>query len=262
MDQVAELTRRVARLDLGAGDTRTPDGSVRGFQKFIGVMDEITETTYDFDSAAATSPETADAIADTSVLLSRLRDISPEIVDGPISPGNQFWISTGKPPTVAEPAPWPSQRNFIDAETATSQYASTKPFWIGLYTSTGLATTHGMWELYLDTIQSTLFPKPWHIWAIQPDSAVKVREISSAASWAEFVCTYPRRQGSLVYPDWQSASGTYEAVHVTLRAVAAMQGIYLRTGDQIIAPSFWGLESTLWLRWCFQPPELMAVRAN
>ena len=87
--------------------------------------------------------------------------------------------------------------------------------------------------LYLNDL-----PPPWHIWSTQPRPDVNVREISTAAGWAEFVTSYPVRHGDLVYPDWRSASRDHDGVHLTLRAIAATQGIYLRTQGRIVALSY------------------------
>jgi hypothetical protein len=89
---------------------------------------------------------------------------------------------------------------------------------------------------------------------------VKVHEIPTAAAWAEFVSSYPYRYGDLVYPDWRSASRDHDAVHMTLQAVAATQGVFFEVQGETLAPTYWDVESTLWLRWCFSKPELIRVR--
>ena len=72
----------------------------------------------------------------------------------------------------------------------------------------------------------------------------------------------PQCGRSSLYPDWRSASRDYDAVHMTLQAIVATQGIYLRAGVRIVAPPSWDIESTLWLRWCFRGPELVDVIAS
>lgn len=261
VDLVAELSRRVNRLDIGAGDSWHLRRPMSSFERFLTVMDEITDTSA-VSGSSSVPPSVADAIASRSTLLSRLSEIAPEIVVGPLDPDEQFWIGTGKPSTVPKSDPWLSYERFVDARDVADQDPSTKPFWTGLYTATGLAGTFGMWELYLEATQSTLFPKPWHIWKVQPIPEARIREVQSAASWADFVCSYPRQRRGLVYPNWRSVARDYDAVHVTLGAVAALQGVHLKVEDNILAPCYWGLESTLWLHWCFGAVQLVAVREH
>lgn len=259
MGQEAELVRRVSYLDMQVGDHRAR--SLAGFEHFIRAMDEVTPSSV-MVGIDPILPETADAMTDGSTLLLEMNDLAPEVVTGPISLDKQYWIGTGKPATVPSPHRRLSRRYFIDVSATVAIEASTKPFGVGLHTSTGLAGLHGIWELYLEATQSTLFPMPWHIWAVHPRSDVEVLEIANVVDWAEFVCSYSRQQGDLVYPDWLTASRDFDAVHVTLRAIAGMQGIYLRTWKGILAPSYWGVESTLWLHWCFHQAELVGARTH
>ncbi|MGH3993459.1 MAG: hypothetical protein ACRDSN_13480, partial [Pseudonocardiaceae bacterium] len=146
--------------------------------------------------------------------------------------------------------------------------ATAKPFGAGLFTSTGVLGGHGMWRTYLDRNRwSTLHPLPWHTWRLTPRPDAVVHEISSAAQWVDFVRSYPLRRGALVYPDWPSAARDLDAVHVTLRAIAAIQGLRFPAGEfpadefpadgAAVAASYWDVESTFWLRWSFTAAELV-----
>lgn len=77
-------------------------------------------------------------------------------------------------------------------------------------------------------------------------------EITSAREWADFVGTYPRRHKGEVYPHWHDVATDFDGVHLTLQAIAAIQGFAFPTPRGPSAPAYWDVESTLWLRWCFQ----------
>jgi hypothetical protein len=78
-----------------------------------------------------------------------------------------------------------------------------------------------------------------------------VREVRCAADWAALVAEHPRPGDGGVHLDWSAAAAEVDAVHVTAGAVAAAQGLRLRTPAGPTAPAFWDVESTRWLRWCF-----------
>lgn len=256
MDAVAELELRVAHLDAQLGDPRTASRPLSGFEDFIRVIGTITPS----DAMAnRISPSAADAVVRKSALLSYLESVAAEVVAGPLRPDAQFWIGTGKPSTAPTPHRGLDRRLFVEIAAGGEPTPSTKPFFLGLYTSTGLLATHGMWELYLDTTRSSLFPPPWEIWMVRPVPGVDVLEIASATAWAALVSEHPLRHEGLLYPDWRSVSRTHDAVHVTLRAIAATQGVCLRAGNETLAPAYWDVESTLWLRWCFEGAELVGL---
>lgn len=260
VDGAAELARRVARLDAEAGGSA---GVLGGFSKLewaIWVTSEITptESTSEPPESVQVRPDIADEVAATSRLLSSLRDVTPEIVTGPIDRERQYWIATGKPPGVTPAVRRLGQGHFVPAGPATS--VSTKPFSVGLFTATGVQDTYGMWHLYLETNRSSLSPLPWHIWSVRPDDHARVLEIPSATAWARFVLTYPLRHDGLLYPDWNAAAADHDGVHMTLQAIVATQGLYLRTPPGLLAPTFWDVESTLWLRWVFPTTHLVTIQ--
>jgi len=86
---------------------------------------------------------------------------------------------------------------------------------------------------------------------------VAVAEIASATVWAEFVCAHPRAQHGLVYPNWCKIAREFDAVHITLPAIVAAQGFFVRTSLGPIPPAFWDVESTFWLKWRFTAARLI-----
>lgn len=221
---------RVARLDEKAGDS-SASWPTAGFAHIIRVVDEITDssTTIETAGAAALRPPLVDALVSTSAILTRLRNVAAEVVEGPAAPDRQFWVGTGKPPWVSARSSQLDQGEFDDASRVEST-PSTKPFHIGLFTSSGVVGTHGLWELYLDVTQSTLHPRPWHLWRVTPRPDVRLLEIPSATAWAAFVCGYPRRTAGLVYPDWHAAAAGRRPVGRAGHPVGRRGGRLVRVG--------------------------------
>jgi hypothetical protein len=63
----------------------------------------------------------------------------------------------------------------------------------------------------------------------------------------------------MLYPDWYQIAKDFDGVHLTMRAILAIQGFAFDTSHGMIAPSYWGVESVLWLRWCFTSIELREI---
>ncbi len=253
MDGIPELTERLAELD--ADDEFAADD----VERFVSVMQFVTSTGTppDVGELPAVYAADADALTARCQLLARLRERAPSLVDGPLAPDAQRWIATGKPEHVPAMTPQPSAERFVAAEAALIE-PSAKPFDVGMYTCTAVGGGQGMWRAYLDLNRdSTLFPPPWRVWALRAAPDVRVREITSATAWAAFVCHYPRRGGSLLYPDWASAARDLDAVHMTLPAIVATQGLCLTIATGLIAAPYWDVESTLWLRWKFTDATLI-----
>ena len=61
----------------------------------------------------------------------------------------------------------------------------------------------------------------------------------------------PLTADGLIYPNWPAIAEDFDAVHLTAMAVAAIQGVRITTEMGLIAPSYWDVESTFWLRWSF-----------
>lgn len=189
--------------------------------------------------------------------LERLGTECPSACHGPLNTATQYWIATGKPESLGT-----VRRLLLEVHFRQDTYMigpSTKPFGFGLYSSTGCVNPFGSWFEYLQIFQgSTLFPLPWTIWELMPDASSSILEITSASDWVRMVTTFPRVKGALIYPDWHRLSQKFDGVHLTLFAIAAIQGFTFPTTDKKrprhrIAPAYWGVESTLWFKWCFDP---------
>lgn len=190
--------------------------------------------------------------------MARLADAVPEIVTGPLRFDSQYWVGTGKPSFVPGGELTPKESTFISVSDATAMDPSTKPFGVGLFTSTGVLGTHGMWRIYLDLKRgSTLHPLPWYTWAVEPHRHAIVHEITTATEWVNFVLSHPRQEHELIFPNWESVAHHYDAVHMTLRAIGATQGLYCQTEQGIVAAPYWDMESTMWLRWRFGSARLV-----
>lgn len=267
MNQWESLRQRVADLDAAVGPVAEGDWPRGGLAQAAWVLDAITHTSI-ADRSEAIEPAVADAVAGTSVLLSRLRALAPEIVDGPVAldrrsgwaparrPGSSFRVPCCGPcrtPTCGR------QRSSMSGISPTSRPAPSR---------SGAACTprppsggEGLWEIHLDTTRTSLFPRPWYVWAAPARPDARVREIPTAAAWAEFVSSYPLEHDGLIYPDWCRVARDYDGVHLTLHAVAATQGIELRVDGATIAAPYYGVESTFWLHWAFSAPQLRRVVA-
>lgn len=259
MDGWEVVRSRAAELDM-PGDPAAQSGigrpshavhsAVDDVERFISILQTVTSTG-DHSGVPVTPPEDADAVMAGCRLLRRLEAAVPEIVTGQPARRDQYWISSGKPPWVPPREPALSPAYFV-ALAGTTPASGTKPFGIGLYTSTGFLGTQGMWRAYLDiNSASSLFLHPWHVWKLDVRQDVRICEIRTAAKWAELISRYPLATADLIYPDWPEVAKDYDAVHLTVRAIAAIQGLRLRMRQGLLAPSYWDVETTFWLRWSF-----------
>ncbi len=123
-----------------------------------------------------------------------------------------------------------------------------------------------MWREYLEEYQvSTLYPLPWHVWEMKvAGDDLNVAEIVSASTWVEFVEahalvveTHPLAGDDLVYPDWEKIAREFDAVHITVPTIVAAQGFYFHSQHGLIAPAFWDVETTFWLKWRFTDARLL-----
>lgn len=262
MDGHAELTQRIIRLDAELGNHPITGGPSPELTHFIRVLAQITRAGRPTDVRAmpCLSPKDADTLLENSHRLARLLDIVPEVVAGPLRRDSQYWVGTGKPDFAPKAELTLSESHFRGVSDAVAIEVSAKPFGVGLFTSTGVLGTYGMWRIYLDLNQgSTLYPRPWYTWAIKPHRHAVVHELAAASHWVELVLSHPLRNGELLFPDWSSVARDYDAVHMTLRAIVATQGLYFPTEKGIVAAPYWDIESTLWLRWCFDSISLVEM---
>jgi hypothetical protein len=255
---LSELERRIAHLDAGlieAGDpARFPHPADGLTSHFIDVMQLVVD---DGSAPARISPAQADALVRGCRLLMRSAEVMPQITHGPLDPRYQYWVATGKPAFLPESIRTLDRSRFT-AISDTARSPRAKPSGAGLYTATGSARDHGMWRRYLEMNRgSSLHPLPWHTWQVHPCDDISVYELDSAAAWVGLVENHPIAHKGLVYPDWAAIAHEYDAVHVTLRAIAATQGMAFITEHGLSAAAYWDVESTLWLRWSFQSAQLI-----
>ncbi len=185
-------------------------------------------------------------------VLTELEQKIPSVVRGPLDCEHQAFTHTVKPRWTTQRSHVPSRDEFVDVETWTPRRVSTKPFDLGIFTSTTIDGEFDMWRRYLESHGgSTLYSKPWHTWEFVIASEVPVYEVSSASDWVRLVETYPLQQSGLVYPDWKAIGLTWSAVHMTLRAACAIQDFSFAIDEKVSAPAYWDVESTLWLHWSF-----------
>jgi len=261
LDDREYLVDRVRALDA----VLDPASSTMGLPKapsYYGINDEFGRDVYQFTAVirrtfhvdgvrtpVIEAPD-ADAVVATSRLLTRLGVVAPQIASGGLDRCSQYWISTAKFPWLKPRDPLLSPDNFVAV--AGEIAPSTKPFYVGLYTYTGFAGSQGMWREYIErAVSGTGFERPWHIWKICASRDARLCEVNTASAWVDLSTRYPLIANELIYPNWLAIAQDYDAVHVTAMAIAAIQGIRISTEMGLIAPSYWDVESTLWLRWSF-----------
>jgi len=201
---------------------------------------------------AAIEPAAADELARGSHLLAAIVQDEPRLVTGPMDGAMQQWTPIGRSAYTGEP---PTKRSFVTPHA--DQSAAIKPADAGMYTSTACVGEVSMWRALLGPGGSAVRPLPRYTWNLTHSLPVRVAEITSASRWAEFVCAHPRYVGGVIYPDWVSVSRSCDAIHITLPTIAAAQGFALTTPDGAIAPAFWDVETTFWVRWRVSAAQLV-----
>lgn len=253
------LHGRVATLDSGlSGSDANNDQQaiIRCAEQFITVLDEVVSIG-DHQATPIASSSDADAVVSASRLISRLGAAESALGDGSVMGRPQYWIATGTLPWLPPRAPVLSPERLI-APPSEERPRRAKPLGHGLYTSTGFSGTQGMWRIYLDLGHySANFPYPWNVWRNEIDLDANIFDVTTAARWEELLLSYPTAYEGLVYPDWHAIGSDWDAVHVTARAIAAIQGMRIQTSEGTLAPSYWDVETTVWLRWRFTTTELV-----
>jgi hypothetical protein len=215
---------------------------------FVSVMRRWTDAFVEIEVGprATISPDSADALASRSRLLSEIEIFDPSLVNGPMDSAMQHWTTIGRSAYNGEP---PSEERFIPPPS--DQRTAVKPSGFGLYTSTASAAGVSMWRALLGPGGSMMYPLPRYTWELEIDRDVTVAEIVSATDWVEFVCAHARISDGLVFPDWIAIAQSFDAVHFTVPVIAAAQGFAFDTRYGVIPGAFWDVETTFWLRWCF-----------
>jgi hypothetical protein len=266
VNAVALLERRVAELDHGLRDSASTGVLDGDLTHFIRILQQTVPAGLLPDASAAqtATAEQADGLVRRCELLERLAAQAPRLVDGPLDLSAQHWVTTaGRTGTPVGP----DESRFVSVAASTDGSGSAtgpKPFGVGVFTSTQSAGDHGMWRRYLTGYEGTgsLYPMPWQVWRLGVRSGVRVYEVGDAARWVRLISGYPRETKGYLHPDWTAVAGVYDAVHITLRAVAATQGLSFATSGGPTASPYWDTEQTFWLRWCFSTRELVEIVAG
>jgi len=266
---VSALGERLSRLDAPISSLSAPLDAPSLLSHFAEIMGSITHTQLTavahipLQRAPELEPRAADEAVASSRLLEAISAVDQALTSGPLPIERQHWIAIARP-SAGESLDGildPVERRFIPVSPDYEIPPSPKPFNVGLYTSTAPRGAPSMWRSYLATYyDDALFPLPWRVWRLRPRAGeILVREIATADQWAHFIDAYGILHGEYLYPDWRAAAAEYDAVHLTARAVVALQGFSLRTPRGLTAPTYWDLETTFWMKWCFNGAELVEV---
>jgi len=259
MRDCVDLEARIACLDDRSSRSTEGLSPVGDVEHLVSVVQQIVQPNDVVGSGRtqiATDADTADAAQRRCHLLERLGRLAPSVVDGPVDLGAQYWIATGRAHWLPPVDRILHEEKFVAINPEALRTRNVKPFGFGLFTSTGLFDTPGMWRIYLRGYEnSQLYPGPWLTWHVRPRQDAAVYEVRDAARWVELLESYPRNVNGLVFPDWPRIAESYDAVHITLRAVVATQGVAFVGRCGLSAPPFWDVETTWWLRWCFSSAE-------
>jgi hypothetical protein len=242
------LRERMVALDAAHRPWSTAPGAAGLLQHATSVLSARTGAEEAVTGpGAALEPTAADVIVAGCRLLAELRGEQPALVTGPLDRDAQQWVGLARHDQ-------PDQAHF--RAPPPDLVPDPKPFGFGLFTSTAANDGRGSWRTYLEPYRgSSLYPLPWTVWDLPVGPGARVREVTSAQEWAALIEEYPAHRDGLAQPAWQAVVSDWDGIHVTLAAVAAFQGLVLRTAAGPSAPAYWDLESTFWLRWRFGPPR-------
>jgi hypothetical protein len=259
---ISDVARRVVELDdrvnqyLGASIGHLADIA----REFVSVTSAISfRGTPDLE-AETVSPSSADAAVAQSRALHVLSEVAPWLDQGPTATSyDQRWIATQRAAWLPARDDKPSKDMFVEPAEVDVAGLLARPPRFGLFTCSATADYPGMWRTYLEINPlSGLADKPWRTWRLAFPPSIKIAQIDSAQAWANLIDQHPVTSGPWVYPDWRSIASTFDAVHLTPRAVLATEGLALKCADGLIHPTYWGVESTLWLRWKASSTEPIA----
>jgi hypothetical protein len=160
-----------------------------------------------------------------------------------------IWMSTGRIIRTALSV------TYFHPPQSTDELLAGKPSGAGLFTSVGLNGMPSAWLLYL-LANEAIFVSPWFASGLTCSPGTRRLLIDSASDWCRFVASHGRRSvGGLLVPDWAMAAESFDAVTLSPKAVASIDGFQFVWGEQRVAASTWSVESTIWLRWMFDSVE-------
>ena len=162
------------------------------------------------------------------------------------STGVDLWIGT------ADTTGPPNRSRFERSKQGSLRSWGGKPTG-ALYTSLASDQDGGMWLAHMLENEAE-YPRPWTAWRMSPSTHSELI-IDSAADWCEFVAEFIDGTESSV--DWDGVAKRWDAVHLTPRAVFSIDCFSFEWQGREIPPSYWGVETTAWLNWCFDEPAIV-----
>lgn len=122
-----------------------------------------------------------------------------------------------------------------------------KPDTGALFTSEMAGDWPGPWHIYATA--RAIHEPPWQLWDVEAESTANILRIGSAAEWCSFVAQFPRETPAGLIPDWHAASSSWDAVSLDFLATAAIDAVGFVHHGMDVAPTFWGVPTTVWLTW-------------
>lgn len=200
-----------------------------------------------------------DDIVASSQFISDLRRIFPSLVQADRHIPRQLWARFTMPSWVKQ-IPNDLDPTLFRDFSQSFAVRSSKPWGLGLFTSSAISYDRSMWHLYASNgPDSSVLKPPCRTFVVFPFSAARVAQISSAGDWAQLVQSAAVMHDGYAYPDWMALSRTYDGIRMLLPAIVATQDICISQSGLRIAPPHWSVESTLWLRWCFERTEVVVA---
>lgn len=124
-----------------------------------------------------------------------------------------------------------------------------KPAIGGLFTCPGSARWPGLWHIYVPV--KSVFDAPYVAWRLHTPPDARVLELKSAVDYCELVLRFPAKSISGLTVNWNEASTFFDAIAIGPLALAAADCVGFTYRGEEIAASFWGVPTTLWLKWEF-----------
>jgi hypothetical protein len=216
------------------------------------------------DEVEVTQADTADHVVAGSLVVGELLRRAPWLGNGPAGTQcEQHWIATGRPPWATQGSGIPNPAEFVPVVTLDDVEAIRRPLAAGLSTSSASQQHPGMWDAFIQlNATRELWRKPWATWRLRAPGDVKIGAASNACSWVALVERHHLRVGQHVYPDWKSMAEEFDAIHFSPAAICAIEGLAIESRHGLIAPAYFSVESTIWLRWCFTSTKLLGVDAE
>jgi hypothetical protein len=245
------LESRVAAMDAAAKRAQAdPTELIRAFAVTMGA---ISDRGIPEEQTPVVDPMLCDEIVARSGAIRRLGEAAPWLTAGPLAAGSeQEWVATGRPSWLPPRISTPNRDSFQDVTAAGGEPSPRGPVRGGLFTCTATAAQPGMWRTYLQTQgENMLWPKPWHVWRMKPATNLKIYQVSSAQAWAALVRQHHHQSNGFLRPEWRSIAGVADALHISPAAACAIDGLSLATDRGPVAPTYWTVESTFWMHWCF-----------